>query len=284
MSYATTLRGMTAQEAAEQAMPQSTISSTAGFTQAVFNDIVAAAQSGNFSAFNPSGCSGISPSGASIVKTGSGLALAGISAGSSIAMAAGAIGAIAGAGITAGASVLVSLFISIYQHHAQKVAEEQQVVCASVPAASDSLTAIDQAVMNGTITPAQGIQALQSLQTNFEQTVQPILKMSSGSCNAACVWVKELEAIVIMKSSQYQDMETSATAAVTGTSATSSSAALPAATTSGGATATPTATATLVAPTSVAAAETDLNTTFFGIPLWGWLAGAAVAAIVIREF
>ena len=43
MSYAVQLRGITAQQAAYQAMPQSSISSTAGFTQTVWNDIEAAA-------------------------------------------------------------------------------------------------------------------------------------------------------------------------------------------------------------------------------------------------
>jgi hypothetical protein len=209
MSYAVQLRGITAQQAAYQAMPQSSISSTAGFTQTVWNDIEAAAAKGNFTAFNPSGCSGIAPSGAKIVSVAGGLALTGLTTGLSIAQVATTIAA----PLTAGASVLVGLFTMIFAHHAQKVQQEQQIVCASVPAASDSLTAIDQAVTSGTITPAQGITALQNLEQAFAQTVAPIIKMDSSHCNAACVWTKMLEAIVYKKSSDYQDLANAQAAA-----------------------------------------------------------------------
>jgi hypothetical protein len=276
MSYATTLRGITAQQAADSVMPTSEISGTAGFTQTVYNDIVQAAQNGNFTSFNPSGCSGISPSGAKIVNAAAGVGTAGASLGLVIA----GVSGIATAGITTAISLLTGLFLSIYNHHAAAVAKEQQVVCASVPAASDSLTAIDQAVTSGTITPAQGIQALQSLEQAFSQNVQSIIKMSSGSCNAACVWVKQLEAIVAFKSAQYQDMETAATAAATGTTAAASSATPAPAAGTAAAAATPGATATMVFPTTVAQAETDLGTTFVGLPLWMWLAGAAAIFVV----
>jgi len=258
MSYATTLRGMTAAQAAQAVMPQSQISSTAGFTQAVYNDIVAAAAAGNFQQFNPSGCSGISPTGAKIVNTASGLALSGLSVGLSLGTS---LTAVATAGITAGASVLVGLFVSIYAAHAAKVKQEQQVVCASVPAASDSLTAIDQAVHAGTITPAQGITALQNLQSAFQQNVASIIKMDSSHCNAACVWVKQLEAIVLKKSSDYQDMETAQASASLGTAAPSS----------GVTSATPGATASAV--------EQGISE----MPWWAWAALAAGAFFLVAE-
>lgn len=265
MSYATTLRGMTAAQAAQAVMPQSQISSTAGFTQTVYNDIVQAAQNGNFISFNPSGCSGISPTGARIVNTAGGLAISGLALGLSIGTT---LTAVATAGITAGASVLVGLFVSIYAAHAAKVKAEQQVVCASVPAASDSLVAIDQAVHAGTITPSQAITALQNLEQAFSQNVASIIKNDSSHCNAACVWVKQLEAIVLYKSSQYQDMETVATAAALGTSTIAASPAAGAST--------PGATATPVA----AAAAANI---FSEMPMWAWLALGAGALLLVAD-
>lgn len=251
---------MTPQQAAQSVMPQSSISSAAGFTSTVYNDIVAAAQSGNFQSFNPSGCSGISPTGARIVNTASGLALSGLSVGLALGTS---LTAVATAGITAGASILVGLFVSIYAAHAAKVKQEQQVVCASVPAAADSLTAIQQAVSAGTITPAQGITALQSLQQAFTQNVQSIMKNDASHCNAACVWVKQLEAIVLYKSSQYQDMETAAQAKSLGTTAPAG----------GVSSSTPGSTAT---PAAAAASG-------FSMPSWGWLAVAAGLIFVVAD-
>lgn len=258
MSYATTLRGMTAAQAAQSVMPQSQISSTAGFTQAVYNDIVAAAQAGNFQSFNPSGCKGISPTGARIVNTASGLALSGLTLGLNIGTT---LPALATAGITAGASILVGLFVSIYAAHAAKVKAEQQAVCASVPAASDSLKAIDQAVQAGTITPAQGIQALQNLEQAFGQNVASIIKSDSSHCNAACVWMKQLEAIVVKKSSDYQDMETAQAAASLGTA--SSGTVSPAG-----------------APGSIAS---EVSAGISAMPWWAWAAIAAGAFFVVAE-
>jgi hypothetical protein len=252
---------MTPQQAAQSVMPQSAISSSAGFTQTVYNDIVAAAQAGNFQSFNPSGCSGISPTGARIVNTASGLAITGLALGLSLGTT---LTAAATAGITAGASVLVGLFVSIYAAHAAKIKAEQQVVCASVPAAADSLTAIQQAVAAGTITPAQGITALQNLEQAFSQNVASIIKNDASHCNAACVWVKQLEAIVVYKSSQYQDMETAAAAKVLGTTAPSS----------GVTSFTPGATAT----TTAAAVGSG-----FAMPGWAWLAVAAGLIFVVAD-
>jgi len=262
MSYATTLRGMTPQQAAQAVMPQSQISSTAGFTQTVYNDIVAAAAAGNFQSFNPSGCKGISPTGAKIVNTASGLALSGLGIGLSVGTT---LTAVATAGITAGASLLVGLFVSIYSAHAAKVKQEQQVVCASVPAAADSLTAIEQAVQAGTITPAQGIQALQALEQAFAQNVQSILKNDSSHCNAACVWIKQLEAIVLYKSSQYQDMETAAAAKSLGTAG---------ATSSGVSSSTPGA-----AATALSSVESSVSQ----MPVWAWAALAFGAVLLVAD-
>jgi len=189
------LGSITADQAAQVAMPSSSISKTAGFTQTVYDDIVAAANNGNFTDFNPSGCSGIKASGATI----------GLTVGGALALKFAAMTGPAAPFVALGGAV-AELFGAIFGHHAAAVAKERSVICAAVPAASDSLTAIDQAVQSGTLTPAQGISGLQNLLSSFTQTVQSILKSNSSQCNAACVWVKMLTAIVAKKSADYQDL------------------------------------------------------------------------------
>jgi hypothetical protein len=194
---------ITADQAAQTAMPTSQISSTAGFTQDVYNDIQQAAQSGNFVAFNPGQCSGVSAGGnIKIIQSASGLALTGVSMGLT---AAGAVTAAALAPFTLGISALIGLFPLFFAHHAAAVAKERQVICAAVPAAANYLQQIQAAVSAGLATPQQAIQALQSLLADFTSEVSSIMKNSASSCNAACVWVKELTAIVAYQSSGYQD-------------------------------------------------------------------------------
>jgi hypothetical protein len=192
------LGSITADQAAQTAMPLSSVRGTAGFTQTVYNDLVAAAQNGNFTNFNPSGCQGIQKSGAAIVAAGASVAgglVLKFSGGNPVLL-----------GVGAALEVGALIFGTMFAHHAAAVAKEQSVICAAVPAASDSLAAIDQAVQNGTITPQQGIDALNGLQSKFGQTVASILKMNSSQCNAACVWIKMLTAIVAKKSADYSDL------------------------------------------------------------------------------
>lgn len=198
------LAALTPDQAAQVAMPKSTVSSRAGFTQTVYNDIVQAAQSGNFVGFNPSGCSAPatgSIAGAALTKVGSNIAIkiAGMSA------VLGPIGAIA--------APILGIFSSIFNHHAQAVAREQAIVCSSVPSAAQALQVIEQAVQNGTIDPATGIASLQQVVSEFQSTVAPIIKMNTSQCNASCVWTKELQAIVAEMSSRWQDQINAAAAA-----------------------------------------------------------------------
>lgn len=209
----TLLGAITADQAAQQAMPKNTIRSTAGFTQAVYNDIVNAAQTGEFTDYNAQAKSCLgqpSNTGArtlSLVSSGSGLALQGAVQAGLIATGPATFGiTIAIAGITA-------LFGTIFSHHAQAVAKENQILCASGPAANNYLQIIDQAVQSGKATPQEAVQALQSLLADYTSTVQPIIKNDSSHCNAACVELKELTAIVAFKSSVYQDMANAAAAA-----------------------------------------------------------------------
>jgi hypothetical protein len=112
--------------------------------------------------------------------------------------------------VVAGVGALVGLFEAIFAHHAQAVAKEEQVLCASVPAANDSLTAIEQAVAAGTMTPAQGIAALQQLQREFANAVSSIIKDDETHCNAACVWAMCLAAAALTVGSQWQDQANAA--------------------------------------------------------------------------
>jgi hypothetical protein len=206
--YDSGLGAITADQAAQQAMPKSSVRSTPGFTQAVYNDIVAAAQSGEFQAFNPSGCSGVSAGGnLKLIQTGGSLALTGLQIGLTTS---GAISAAALAPFTMGISALIGLFPMFFQHHAQAVALEQKTICAAVPAAENYLQVIEQAVQSGQIDPAHGIAALQSLLSDFTAQMSSIMKNTSSACNAACVWVKELTAIVAYQTAAYQDLESAA--------------------------------------------------------------------------
>jgi hypothetical protein len=202
------LAGITPEQAAEVAFPHSQVSSKAGFTQTVYDNIVSAAQSGTFVAFNPGQCSGVSSGGnIKLIQTGGSLALTGVSIGLTSAgiAAAGAL-----APFTLGISALIGIFPMFFAHHAAAVAQERKVICAAVPAAQNYLQVIDQAVQSGQVDAAHGISALQSLLSDFTNQVSSIMKKSSSACNAACVWVEQLTAIVAMKSSEYQDLEAGA--------------------------------------------------------------------------
>jgi hypothetical protein len=111
-----------------------------------------------------------------------------------------------GAIVVAGIAAAINIFGALFAHHAQAVVREQQAICASVPAAMDGLTAIEQAVSDGTITPAEGITMLNNLQSQFLQTIGPVTKNSSSQCNAGCVWTKMMNAIVLELTSQWQNM------------------------------------------------------------------------------
>jgi len=199
------LDAITADQAAQQAMPKSAISSKAGFTQTVYNNIVSAADAGRFVSWDQSQCSksGVNMAKPVIATTVGGLAL-------KFLPQAFAAGPIVG-GVVLAVGALGSLFGIVFGHHAAAVAQERKVLCAAVPSANDTLSAIYDAVGNGTMTPQQGQQALAGLLSQFSATVAPIIKSNSSQCNAACVWVKQLTAIVARQSSILQDTIDAAT-------------------------------------------------------------------------
>jgi hypothetical protein len=205
LGYYWPLGALTPEQAADVAFPQSRVSSKAGFNQAVRDDIVQAASSGAFAAFDASGCTNDPSNTVKLAQTAAGLALTGVTIGVSIAAEAATIAALAP--WTLGISALIGIFPIIFAHHAAAVAREKQVICASVPAANNTLQVIEAAVAGGQATPKQGIDALNSLLSDFTSKVSSIMKNNASQCNAACVWVKELTAIVAELVSQYQDLQ-----------------------------------------------------------------------------
>lgn len=102
-------------------------------------------------------------------------------------------------GISIAIAGIVGIFSTIFQHHAQAVAKEQSTLCTAVPAANNYLNVIDQAVASGTATPQQGLQALDSLSSDFKSAVSGIYK----SCNAACVMQMCLDAAIATQRARY---------------------------------------------------------------------------------
>lgn len=238
------LGALTADEAAQTAMPTSAIRSTPGFTQSVYDEILASINAGQITINLGSQCGASNSPNDSLndlklASTGSGLALQAVSAAG---LAAGPLTA----GISIAVASVVAIFSTIFSHHAQAVAKEQAAECALVPAANNYLNIIQQAVASGQQTPAQGIAALQSLQSDFESQISSVMKNTSSSCNAGCVIYKMLEGIVAYQTSVFQDLAaaqsaqpavTSGNASTPGVVNSGSTLTLPASTTAAAATA-----------------------------------------------
>lgn len=215
---------LTPAQAAAVGMPLNTISKTPGFTQAVFNTIVSDVTAGAISEYADSAyqveCSKApAPSlSGTLTAVGSGLALK-IAGMSFVAGPAAPVLIVAGA--------VLGIFSMILNHHALAVQREQGTLCAAVPAFNTAVQTVVSAVQAGTITPSVGAASLQQVLQDFQTTVQPIMKDSSGSCNAACVMFKDATAIVALYTSQFQDLASSQAAnpAVSATGVVSSAAA-----------------------------------------------------------
>jgi len=224
------LGALTPEQATEQIFPAAQVRTGAGHNQAIRDVILASVRAGQI--VNAQGqpsyipgspqCAAIGPqtgpNNLQLAQTASGLALTGVSIGL-VASGAAIAASAAFAPITMGISAIIGLFPMIFGHHAQAVKKEQSVLCAAVPAANNYLQIIDQAVQMGKATPQQAIQALQSLVSDFQSQVSSIMHgsnpMSSGECNAACVELSILRAIVAQKQSAYQDLANASTPAMT---------------------------------------------------------------------
>jgi hypothetical protein len=189
------------------------------------------------SGFESAGCTNQPAPNLQLFQTASGLTLSAAGAGIGIATATGAIaaGSLAGSVVPVIGTIvgtIVGLFAAIFQHHAQAVKKEQSVLCAAVPAANNYLTIIQQAVADGTATPQEGIDALNSLLSDFKSQISSVVNNDSSQCNAGCMWDVALTAIVDYWVGQYQDMATQGTP--TTTSAVAAGAASPASLSTGG--------------------------------------------------
>jgi hypothetical protein len=198
-------------DATEQIFPQARVTSAAGHNLSIRNQILASAGAGQI--LNVSGapaympgtadCAGVSLAKPALMSATTGLAL------KFLPQAAAAGGPI-GAAVVIAIAGISELFSVIFGHHAKAVAKERSVLCAAVPAANQSIELIAQAVSGGQATPAQAIAALDQVVSGFQSAVSSIIHgadpMSSGECNAACVILSELRAIVLVAKSQYQDL------------------------------------------------------------------------------
>jgi hypothetical protein len=122
----------------------------------------------------------------------------------STAIAAGASGPLAPL-VLIGAGIL-QVFGAIFGHHAAKVKQEQQIICAVVQAVNDSLSVIDQAVQQGVITASGASASLDKLYSDLQQNVQPILKQDSDHCNAACFILAEARGVIGKRKEQYDQL------------------------------------------------------------------------------
>jgi hypothetical protein len=205
------LGALTAEQATEQIFPQAKVTGSAGHNAQARNVILWSAEAGQLIqnnqqiAYAPGSgdCAGVSLVKPALTSTVGGLALKFAPQ----AFAAG--GPVAGA-VTLAIAGIGELFGAIFGHHAAAVAKERSILCAAVPAADQSIVLIDQAVSAGQATPAQAMSALDSVVSGFQSAVGSIIHgsdpMSSGQCNAACVMLSALRAIVVQKKSVYEDL------------------------------------------------------------------------------
>lgn len=201
------LGAITPDQAARTVFPNPPASPNAGHNMATFDSIVAAAASGQMSpGYEPGsgGCANVTLGAKAIITSGAkqagGVLLKiGAASGNPIILAAGAA-----------AEVASIVFSAIFGHHAKAVARERSILCAAVPAANQTLVAVDEAIASGQFTPQNGIDALTAMLGSFAQEVASIQHgadpTAKGECNAACVMLSQLRAIVARKVSSYEDM------------------------------------------------------------------------------
>jgi hypothetical protein len=111
-----------------------------------------------------------------------------------------------GAGIAIGAAV-IGLFVTLFRPN-QYTRDETSILCQAVPAANAVLQQVDLEVQGGTITPAQAIQALQTLVQQFDSAASKILGHTAGNFaqtgDNADFLLASLKAIAAKKTAQYQ--------------------------------------------------------------------------------
>ncbi len=190
---------------ADLVLPASRVSSRAGFRTADRQNILSALVSEYIPVYSP--CNpNAGPSGSTIATAfgQSALKLATSPQGIATLGPAAPFVALGGA--------ITSLFGEIFGAHAAAVGREQAALCAAIPAANQFLQQIDQAFQSGQLTAGQAASLLDEVVLQYENGVAPIVKMTSAACNAACVYLRMLQAIVAKRKAQYADRESSAPA------------------------------------------------------------------------
>ena len=208
---------------ADSVLPQSQVSSRAGFRANDWQNIASAVSSGFIPTYSP--CSGNPPT---LATVSSGLQAAGSKA---IALATGPGALITGpaAPFVIMGGAIANLFGAIFGAHAKAVGLEQATLCGAIPAANQLLQQVDQMLQSGQLSAGQASSLLDQVVQKFESGVAPIIKISSSQCNAACVYLRMLRAIVAKRKAVYRDTAAAApvsSSSVGPTSQTSSSASL----------------------------------------------------------
>lgn len=107
-----------------------------------------------------------------------------------------------------GAGLLIGPLLGIIQAHAQAVQKEQSTICGVVNAFNSTVPLIDQSVASGSITAAQGIQALNTFFSGLYGTLNSIAGAgSSGNpCNAGCEFQSVLKTHLDFAGTFYMDL------------------------------------------------------------------------------
>lgn len=212
------LEALTADQAVETIFPTAKVRSGAGHNQSIRDQMLASVNAGQIVGAGAGPdyvpgtgeCQAAAGSGGSATAQKLSLAAGVGGIGLQLVAKAGFIAAGPAGWIALGVSSIVGIFSTILNHHAQAVKKEQSILCSAVPAANNYLEIIAQGVSQGMATPQDAIRALDSLVSDFEASVGPIIHgsdpTSSGECNAACVELSKLRAIVAEDESMYQDM------------------------------------------------------------------------------
>lgn len=103
---------------------------------------------------------------------------------------------------TLGIGLAIGPLIALIQHHGQAVQAEDNTICSVATAANQTIPAIDQAVASGSVTAAQGIQAMNTLVTQLKVSLNSILK----GCNAACCYQALLDMHLDFANTFYVDL------------------------------------------------------------------------------
>jgi hypothetical protein len=144
--------------------------------------------------------------------TGTAAGLVGASAPLVVAPIASAVGVTTGAvsavfaGVTLGLGAIATIFTIIWAHHKAAVARDTAAECALYPAIVNTLEAVHDAVINGTMTPAQGITALTPMPGLFIQYAGKSYN-HSPYCNALCETKTILDGFVRYWVGQFQQMQ-----------------------------------------------------------------------------